>query len=256
MVIPKIYVEKMDLELNIKLICRYVNPEFNRKNKSRPFAERTYLLFPDLRGKILDHMDNEEIYKIVKPCVELAFMEKELEIDEKIRKLQTSFDAIQRELITNLIDIFDMKWPVEYERITCYIGCISSFPRNVITKEFFVSYEKDIDYLMMASIHEINHFVLFEKWKQMHGYNNDNEPLYPDTLWFLEEMAVDPTLNITCIQNIAPYPQKAYEQFYECMIDGISAENHIINMFTNRTSIEDFLNRAYDFIDKHKNLLL
>lgn len=256
MVIPKIVVEKMDIELNIKLICKYVNPEFNRRNKSRPFAERTYLLYPELRGKILDDMDNEEIYMIVKPCVEHVFNEKELEIDEKIRKLQASYDAIQRKLLTNLFDTFEMKWPEEYDRITCYIGCISSFPRDVITKEFFVSYEKDIDMLMMASIHEINHFVLFEKWKQMHGYNKENEPLYPDTLWFLEEMAVDPTLNIPSIQNIAPYPQKAYEQFYECMIDGISAENHIINMFTTRISIEDFLNKAYSFIDKHKNLLL
>mgnify|MGYP001011256236 CR=1 FL=1 len=149
-----------------------------------------------------------------------------------------------------------MDWPEEQEIITCYVGCISSFPRNVITKEFFVSYEKAIDMLMMVSIHEINHFVLFEKWKQMHGYDNENEPSYPETLWFLEEMAVDPTLNIPCIQNVAPYPQKAYEQFYEDMIDGISAEQHIIDIFANRSSMENFLNTAYAFIDKYKNLMI
>ncbi|MDF2872339.1 MAG: hypothetical protein K0R05_3914 [Anaerocolumna sp.] len=256
MLIPKIVVEKMDQELNTRLICKYVNPEFNRKNKSRPFAERTYLLYPELRGKIQDSMDNEEIYKFVKPSVEQVFIEKELDIDRKIGQLQDSFDIIQKELIANLLNTFELKWPEEYKRITCYIGCISSFPRNVMTKEFFVSYEKDMEILMMASIHEINHFILFEKWKQMHGYHKETEPLYPDTLWFLEEMAVDPTLNLPCIQNIAPFPQKAYEQFYERMIDGISAENHIINIFINRTSIEDFLNTSYDFIDKNKSILL
>lgn len=256
MLIPNIEVKKMDTELNIQLICRYVNPDFNRKNKSRPFAERTYSLYPELRGKIFDNMDNEEIYKIVKPSVEKVYSEKKLEIDRKIEQLQASFDKIQIQLMSNLMDTFEMKWPEEQERITCYIGYVSSFPRNVITKEFFVSYEKDIDMLMMASIHEINHFALFEKWKQMHGYDKENEPLYPETLWFLEEMAVDPTLNIPCIQKVAPYPQKAYEQFYECMIDGVSAENHIINMFRNRTSIDDFLNIAYDFIERHKIKLL
>lgn len=256
MLIPKIVVGKMDQELNIKLICKYVNPEFNKKNKSRPFAERTYLLYPELKGKILDSMDKEEIYKVVKPSVERVFVEKELDISRKIIQLQESFDTIQKELISNLLDTFELKWPEEYKCFSCYIGCISSFPRNVITKEFFVSYEKDIDMLMMASIHEINHFILFEKWKQMHGYDQENEPLYPDTLWFLEEMAVDPTLNIPCIQNVAPYPQKAYEQFYERMIDGISAEHHIINMFIKRTSIENFLNTAYGFIDKNKSILL
>ncbi len=256
MLTPKIAVRKMDQELNIKLIFKYINPEFNKKNKSRPFAERTYLLYPELRGKILDSMDDEEIYKVVKPSVERVYLEKELDIERKIIQLQEAFDIIQDELISNLLCTFELKWPEEYKRFTCYVGCISSFPRNVMTKEFFVSYEKDIDMLMMASIHEINHFLLFEKWKQMHGYDRKNEPLYPDTLWFLEEMVVDPTLNIPCIQNVAPYPQKAYEQFYERMIDGIPAENHIINMFINRTSIENFLNTAYDFIDKNKSILL
>ena len=256
MLTPKIIVGRMDQELNIRLICKYVNPAFNRMNKSRPFAERTYLLYPELRGKILDSMDEEDIYGIVKPSVERVFIEKELEIDTKIEQLQEAFDLIQKELIFHLLDIFELKWPEEYDKFICYIGCISSFPRNVITKEFFVSYEKDIATLMMASIHEINHFILFEKWKQMHGYDLEDEPLYPDTLWFLEEMAVDPTLNIPCIQNVAPYPQKAYEQFYERMIDGISAEDHIINMFVNRTSTENFLNTAYTFIEKNKNILL
>ena len=238
--IPNIIVEKMDMELNIRLTCKYVSPEFNKRNKSRPFAERTYLLYPELRGRISNDMDYDQIYKIVRPCVERVYNEKESEINRKIQQLQSAFDPIKVQLLSNLIDTFELKWPEDQEIIICYVGCISSFPRNVMTKEFFVSYEKDIDTLMMISIHEINHFVLFEKWKQMHGYDKDIEPMYPDTLWFLEEMAVDPTLNIPSIQQAAPYPQRAYEQFYERMIDGISAEEHIISIYNNRTSIEDW----------------
>lgn len=246
----------MNMELNINLICKYISPEFNRWNQTRPFAERTYLLYPELRGKISDEMGYKEIYPIVEPSVEQVFIERKEDIDSKIDQMQESFDLIQKQLLTNLIDSFEMQWPKEQEYIICYIGCISSFPRNVMTKEFFISYEKDIDMLIMASIHEINHFVLFEKWKQMHGYDKEIEPMYPDTLWFLEEMAVDPTLNIPAIQSVAPYPQKAYEQFYERMIDGVSAEDHIINIYENRISMEDFLNTAYDFINKNKRLLL
>ena len=254
--IPKIVVKTIDMDLNIQFICKYVNPEFVKKNPSRPFAERTYLLYPELRGKILDHMNTEEIYEIVKPCVEQVFIDKKVDIDKKILQLQSEFDRIQESFMTNLIDSFEMIWPETQDEIICYVGCISSFPRNVITKEFFISYEKEMDMLMMASIHEINHFVLFEKWKQMHGYDKEVEPYYPETLWFLEEMAVDPTLNIPCIQSVAPYPQKAYEQFYERMVDGMSAEEHIIQFYKKRTSMEDFLDSAYDFIEKNKSLLL
>lgn len=256
MIIPRITVEKMDLELNTRLICRYVNPEFNRAYKFRAFDERTYLLYPELRGKISDGMSDDEIYRIVRPCVEQVFIQKEAEMNQKIVQLQSAFDIIQSPLMTNLINSFEMNWPEEQETIICNVGYVSSFPRNVITKSFFISYEKETDMLMMASIHEINHFVLFEKCKQMHGYDKPKEPLYPDTLWFLEEMAVDPTLNIPCIQNVASYPQRAYDQFYECMIDGFSAEQHIINIYESRVSIADFLDTAYDFIEAHKNLLL
>jgi hypothetical protein len=188
--------------------------------------------------------------------VERVFAETAEEMDSKIYELQTAFDGIQEQLLLNLISLFEMAWPQDQKHIKCYVGCISSFPRNVMTKEFFVSYEKDMDMLMMASIHEINHFVLFEKWKQMHGYEAEKEPLYPDTLWFLEEMAVDPTLNVPCIQNVAPYPQKAYEQFYERSINGISAEEQIIKLFNGRTSMEDFLDKAYQFIDTYKEKLM
>lgn len=75
-------------------------------------------------------MDNEEIYKIVKPSVEKVYSEKKLELDRKIEQLQASFDKIQIQLMSNLMDTFEMKWPVEQERITCYIGCVSSFPRT------------------------------------------------------------------------------------------------------------------------------
>lgn len=79
--IPKIIVKKMNIDLNINLICR-------------PFAERTYLLYPELRGKISDDMDYKEIYPIVKPCVEQVFVERKDDMDRKIEQMQASFDLI------------------------------------------------------------------------------------------------------------------------------------------------------------------
>ena len=254
--LPKIIVEKMDMDLNVNLMCRFVDPVFCNKNKTRPFAERSYLLYPELRGKIADGMSKEEINQLVRPSVEKVYINQKNEMEAKIELLQSEFDKIQEQLMSAMLELFQLDWPKEQENIICYVGCISSFPRNVMTKEFFVSYEKDIPMLMMASIHEINHFVVFEKWKSMHGYDKQQEPLYPDTLWFLEEMLVDPTLNIDHIQRVAPYPQKAYDQFYERIIGTMSAEEHLIQMFTNRNFIEEFMDDAYAFIEMNKSVLL
>lgn len=256
MILPKIVVKKMDIELNVNMMCRYVDPEFCKRNKTRPFAERSYLLYPELRGKITEGMTKEEIYQIVKPCVEKVYCEKAEQMEEKIDHLQVEFNQIQEGLFTALFDEFEMEWPVDYPEMICYVGCISSYPRDVMTKEFFISYEKDITMLMMASIHEMNHFVFFEKWKQMHGYESDQEPLFPETLWFLEEMLVEPTLNIRSVQEVAPYPQRAYDLFYERMVDGSSMEEHIKQMFEKRSSMEQFIDQAYEFIETNKQKLL
>lgn len=87
-------------------------------------------------------------------------------------------------------------------------------------------------------MHEINHFVLFEKWKSMNGYAKAREPEQPEPLWFLEEMIVDPTLNTKALQEIVPYPQKAYEQFYTASI------------------IEEFLERTYRYIEDNLKELI
>lgn len=253
--IPEIIVKQLDLQTNIRLICRYINPEFVKKNKTRPFAERTYRLFPQLRGEIQDDMTNAEIYQIVAPCVQEVFEKKASEITQKIELLQETFSRLQEGFLTEMIDLFQLNWPTEQKQIECLVGCLSSYPRNVMTKQFFISYEKELDFLMMASLHEINHFVLFEKWKAMHGYNNPFEPLYPDTLWFLEEMAVDPTLNTERMQSVAPYPQKAYEQFYVPLENGKSPEDILIEIYQNSNSIEEFLNTSYRWIEKNKTIL-
>ena len=63
-------------------------------------------------------------------------------------------------------------------------------------------------------------------------------------------------LFIPIMQAAAPYPQKAYEQFYERFVDGMSAEDHIIKRYQQADSIEQFLDEAYDWIENHKDILI
>jgi hypothetical protein len=98
-------------------------------------------------------------------------------------------------------------------------------------------------------MHEINHFVLFEKWKSIHSIESEREPEHPEPLWFLEEMIVDPTLNTKRLQELVPYTQRAYEQFYTSLIQGRPPQEFIQECYKDSRTIEEFLERTYRYIE-------
>lgn len=251
MTLPHITVKMIDPLLNASFIAKYINPEFLAKNKSRPFAEGVYELYPSLRGKIMDSMTKEEIYDVVEPIVlkELKFRKEELE--SRISTLQQHFQSFEQLILQNMLTLFQVTWPVEQKEIICYIGYIPRCPRCCITKELFLTSSMDIETNIKAAIHEINHFVFYEKWRQMHGFPEGVEPMHPETLWFLEELIVDPTLNESMLQEIVPIPQQAYEQFYVQKIDDIPVMTHIKEIYKRKENMEYFLEEAHAFIQKH-----
>ena len=110
-----------------------------------------------------------------------------------------------------------------------------SLSKDVLTKEYWLHYKTPEDIVIRASIHEINHFILFGEVEVYAWlYEEKEQPSYPDVLWFLEEMAIDPTLNTEEIQSVAPYPHKAYKCFYENTLNEVPIIDYIIKIFENR----------------------
>ena len=144
---------------------------------------------------------------------------------------------------------------MEYETeqvCTCYLGLFNPFPRNVILKECCIHYDVSDEVFLRSFIHEINHMILFDKWKLMHGYEKDTEPSYPDSLWYLEELAIEPTLNDIRIQTIMPIKHKAYASFKKIQIDGRTLTEQIQDFYDRSDNIEIFLNDVYRYIEAYK----
>ena len=111
---------------------------------------------------------------------------------------------------------------------------------------FYVSYA-DEDRVFRGAAHEINHFVFFDKWKQLYGYKEGEEPMHPEPLWFTQEMIVDPTLNTKRIQEITGYNHMAYEQFYTEYINGKIVMDYIKEFYEESNTIKEFIDKTYTF---------
>ena len=245
-----IHVKPIEIEDNASFITRFVSPAFNATNKSRPFDEGVYAMYPELRGRITNQLSMDEIYATVYPVVEADLKKNEIVINEKILEVQHKFDSFMNELVDCMYDLFELENKNEMDHMQCFVGHLPRFPRNVMEKTFFVSFDAD-EIIYMAAVHEINHFFCFEKWKSMHGYDKNRESYHPESLWFLHELIVDPTLNEPKVQKIAPYEQKAYPQFYTQKIGDKPLMDHIKEFYHERKSMAEFLDKSYEFIEKN-----
>ena len=248
MFIPELRVFPLPVANNVRLICNYLSPE-KAANKSRPFAEKTYSLYPELVGK-LDMVSDEERVSIIKAAVEKHLAENSENIEKRIDYIKNRFDSFIPGFLNSILQLYNCEWPSDRPYIDCYVGYIPFYPRSAENKWFYVSYH-DEERVFAGAVHEINHMMMYEKWKEMNGLDELREPSYPSPMWHLMEIVVDPTLNDESVRKYTLYENKAYDQFYTKMIGEKSVMEHIGDMYDRKTCIEDFLTEAYAFVESH-----
>lgn len=248
MFLPKIIVKKIEPKKNVELIYELAQTVIKNTNNSLAFSERLCGRFPAFKDKFKPSLSDAEIYQIVDYEIKKELIESNEALEARVIEIQEKFNEIERPLLQSMLSLFEVEWSVSGPNIICYLGCLPVFPRDVITKEFWINYYSIEEKIMGGAIHEINHFVFFEKWKSMHGYTKTTEPTHPEALWFLEEIIVGPTLADQRIQSVFPNSQKSYASFYREKINNRFIMDYIEEFYNNRVSMEDFLNRCYEFI--------
>lgn len=209
--------------------------------------ERTEKILPGIKSAVNEKMCFEEVYSVVEKMISEQLKRDEKQIEEKAGHFYDCAQSLLLKAVQEMIEMFSL----EYDKppfFKCFLGVYNPFPREVLKKEYFLHYNISDDVFMRASLHEINHMIFFDKWKSMHGYSGAGEPIFPETLWFLEELVIEPTLNDERIQRLVPIKHSAYDSFKKTEIEGMSLTQHIQNIYDGRKNIEDFIDRAYKFI--------
>ena len=90
MFLPQIKVEPLKLFYNQRLINMYLDPQ-KAKNTTRPFAEKTYAMYPELRGEI-DGKSDEDRKLIIDKAVEARLVAAEQDIQQRVLYFQKKFN--------------------------------------------------------------------------------------------------------------------------------------------------------------------
>lgn len=251
MFIPKIKVLPINPEDNVRFIKNYLSRD-KQKNTTRPFFDKTIALYPELKS-VADIEDEKERDTVIRQAVVKRLTDNEAEIRRRIEYFSEKFDRFIPKFIEASCKLFNFEWKESQPEIICYVGYIPFYPRSSVDKCFYVSY-MDEERVFSGAVHEINHMLFYEKWCEMNGTVLP-EPTWPEPLWYLQEIIVDPMLNEPEVRKFTLYDNKAYPQFYEALSEsGESIMDKVKKCFAERTSIEAFLDEAFESVKNNLKL--
>ena len=248
MFIPELKTEIIDPEANVRFIQRFLSREM-QENTTRPFYEKTIFLYPELK-KIADIPDEKEREMFIREAVLKRLTDNGAEMMSRVRHFREVFDTFIYDFIDAQCRLFHYEWKESEPLISCNVGYLPFYPRGTEEKCFYVSYQ-DEERVFSGAVHEINHMIFHEKWKEMYG-SLMKEEAWPDPLWYLEEIIVDPTLNDERVKRYTLYENKAYPQFYLPGKDGGPGIMDRVKACYRKhgDAIEEFLSEAYEIVRK------
>jgi len=250
MALPKVKFEKLDIIDNLNILIWYSKPE-NSKNSPLNFYDFTLRLFPELDGKLKENMKDDEVYlildKYVKPILKDLY-----DNSDVLEKYQSIWDKVNDNVMKELEDKLDIKW--NCENIICYVGLLPICPRDILGKSYYVNYGLSKDDILSAGIHELCHFIYFDKWMDIYQNYNEEEFDYPHIAWYLSEAMIDPLINNGTFKKYTNNDLSAYSVFYDMYIGNESVID-ILRSYVNNYKIEEAIKKGYELFKNNENLI-
>jgi len=227
------------IEYDVNQLHRFLNPD-----------EEDWDWSGYIKG-IYSKLNKEDTKKQIRFFLTKFKKDKELELKKKKEAYKKEFEKIYEKIILKFKEILELK-DIKIGKINILISLCPINPYDLKKKEFSVYWGFQIRDIIAISIHEILHFIYYEKWKEIFPNTTikDFEP--PSLIWHLSELVVPAILNDKKIQNIFKYNHKTYDEYNKLRINGKNINKILLNLYENRKNFSSFIKRAYDFILKHK----
>ncbi len=192
-----------------------------------------------------------KIIKYVESVYELRL--KDIQASRQL--LQIEWGKIHYKVMKRLREIMDIEWPDK--NITGFMTLNEICPRDLDTWSFFVEAFANVEARKGICLHEITHFLFFEKWKQVFKNFNEKEFNKPGLAWNLSEILVEPINEDPILKRLVPSTAKAYERYYKTKIneENESIMEHFRKMYIDYNSdFAELLKVSYDEIKHLKSM--
>lgn len=239
--------EQKDFEQDIEFILFHQTDDTPMWWKSE-----LYRALPSLDFDYAQSLPQDKRFEYLRDKLKKISQEKQSDIENAIRMFENAWEPIAHNLNNAYSSAFDMDCSGILNDMVGLVGINPICPRDLSDNSFSVYYYFEPNYAVSVALHEITHFVWFYAWQQ-HFKDDKEEYNFPHLKWLLSELVVETIIRNSEIAKLAPPPQYiAYKYFYSMDIGGTPIFETLHYMCANRTSIQDFMERAYNWIRKNE----
>jgi len=228
--IPKLKFEVID---NPKGMINLINSFLLHSGKGFDWSSVYAKAYPEFGDLINKTHDPEEIKKISENFFMNLYNSKLPEL-EKISKN------------------FQKEWPEDSKVLKAWISLNPICPRFLDQRAFDIYWKFSLDKMKTIALHEILHFIWFEKWKEIFPNYDKKEFESPHLVWKLSEMVPLAVLSDNSIQEIFKHEPSVYNEWKSKQINGKPLLDHLQTIYDDKKSFEDFVKKSWEFVREHE----
>lgn len=236
--IPKLNFKFLSLQETSEMLSWFIKDN----DSILPVNEWTLILYPELK----EIKNNDSVEDLIKNKYD-DFIKENNSVLEHYSNIWSEYNDNYMEALSNYLNI---KWPSKYSNIQVRVGKIPLCPRYIKEGMFDIHLKND-DELVETCMHELCHFLFFEKCKELFKDWKWEDFESPSLLWYLSEITIDPILNSNDIQKVFKYNFRCYDIFYNIKIDNKLLVETITNIFNNN-DITNAIILGYNYLKEHE----
>jgi len=245
---PKVKFNVASLDKTFSLIHHFLNPGKGDWN----WSNCVYQHYPGLEDKLKKIKDMKKRKGIEYDFFKKVFDREKVEMGKRTKIFQREWNKINDEILPVLSEVVEQEWSDKDKEIFARISLNPICPRYIKQRTFDLFYKQKPKYMKSVAIHEILHFIYFEKWKKVFPKTEEKEFDGPHLVWQLSEMVPGIILNDKRVQNVFKYKFYSYKEYENFKLKGEPLLSYLQDFYDNRKDFADFLKKSWIFIKKHE----
>ena len=248
--IPKLIFKPVPPKHYLPVIMRFLNPKKDDWN----WNDKILKNHPKLKTRLSHVFDMNKRKKIIEKYFFEEHRKKIKTMKEKAQILNKYWDKISEDFFISLSNIMGIYFPKEINRIVANITLNPICPRDISKYQFDLYYGYKIDQSMAIIMHEIFHFLYFEKCEKVFW---EKRKIKCDKNLFLHLSEIVPRviLNTSKFQKIIEYDHKTYPEYLRIKINNRRIDSCIEKILKKSNNFEEFLINADKFMFRNRKTI-
>ena len=214
------------------------------------FRKRSLSQYPKLQEILKKSKNEKEDLKIFFENFEKENKDKLVEVVEKAKRLWL---PLNDKIMKALENINEIKWTKGHENFNARITLSPVCPRYLEYNAFDIFYKFDEKNIIDTFLHEISHFIFFEKLKEVYPKINPEEFEHPHLVWKMSEIMPGIILQDKKIQEIFQNKKlSVYDNIKKIKIKDKLILDILQGFYDERKDFEDFIKKSYNFIKTNR----